>query len=84
METTIDYASQRKLSAVIVNEGKETLGFVSQFPGWEGAVSNLEDSSLVPVSEGFKEYSGVKTYTLEELKNKDKLPSSVDKGNLEV
>jgi hypothetical protein len=37
----------------------------------------------VPVSEAFKEY-GVKTFTLEELKNKDKLPSSVDKSQLEV
>jgi hypothetical protein len=35
------------------------------------------------VSEAFKEY-GEKFYTREELKNKEKLPSSVDKSQLEV
>jgi hypothetical protein len=41
METTIDYASNRNVPALVVNEGKETIGFVSQFPGWDASVSNL-------------------------------------------
>jgi hypothetical protein len=61
METTLDYASNKKVPVLVgneisqkfpmliifaVNEGNETIGFVSQFCGWDTPVTNMVEISV--------------------------------------
>jgi len=90
METALDYVQKatdgRTKNTPILNikEGAEPVNFVSHFHGWEGS-SVVINQPTEHVAEALKEYTE-KLYSYDELKKlkeKDKLPKSVDKSELE-
>ncbi len=91
METAVEYVQKAtdgrpKTTVLNVKEGSEPIGFISTFHGWEGAVTQVQGITE-SVHEALKEYSPDKLYSYEELKKmkeKDTLPKSIDKTELEV
>eukprot|EP00727_Mastigamoeba_balamuthi_P014040 m51a1_g9259 hypothetical protein (1730) ;mRNA; r:56794-63009 len=98
LETASDYAKlaeQREGRAQVqvlqVFEGKEPLIMTAYFHGWRplahgssaapSASASAAPAASASVSDALKEYE--KTYTYAELKDKAKLPPTVDKTNLE-
>jgi len=65
---------------VSIFEGKEPLQFIVNFLGWDKKISS--EHILQDTEESLHQYS--KTFSVEELKNRDELPSWVDKTKLEA
>ncbi|PRP83334.1 hypothetical protein PROFUN_09315 [Planoprotostelium fungivorum] len=86
LETAVEYLKfaikkdGRPSSEVqMVKEGSEPVGFTSAFFGWD---KSLSLGASETASEALSQFS--KTYPIEQLRDKDKLPSTVDKSQLEM